>query len=194
MPARLHLTLRAQGVAAAQIESAVRRWIVMALLTGRYSGSPESTFDFDIRQIQSKGFERFANAVIEAELSDAFWKDLLPQYLDTSSTNSPYFHLVLAAQAKMHDHGFLSRDISVRDLILNRSDVHHIYPRNHLKSQGLPRTRYNQIANYVLAQSEINIAIGDKAPSIYFQHLLEQCDGEKNATAVSPSLISSRRI
>ena len=31
----LYLTLRTQGVPAAQIESAVRRWIVMALLTGR---------------------------------------------------------------------------------------------------------------------------------------------------------------
>src|SRR5690606_37036552 len=63
----LYLTLRAQGVPPAQIESAVRRWIVMALLTGRYSGSPESTFDFDIRQIQSKGFEGYADAVIDAE-------------------------------------------------------------------------------------------------------------------------------
>ena len=43
---------------------------------------------------------------------------------------------------------------------MNRSDVHHVYPRNHLKKQGLARGRYNQIANFVLAQSEINIAIG----------------------------------
>jgi hypothetical protein len=175
----LYLALRAEGVPASQIESAVRRWIVMALLTGRYSGSPESTFDFDIRQIQSKGFEGYANAVIEAELSDAFWRELLPQNLDTSSANSPYFRLMLAAQVKMHDHGFLSRDITVRDLMLNRSDVHHVYPRNYLKSQGLPRSRYNQVANYVLAQSEINIAIGDKAPASYFQQLVEQCAGGK---------------
>ena len=56
----------------------------------------------------------------------------------------------------------LSRDITVRDLLLNRSDVHHVYPRNHLKGQGLTRGRYNQIANFVLAQSEINIGIGDR--------------------------------
>jgi hypothetical protein len=167
----------------------------MALLTGGYSGSPESTFDFDIRQVQSKGFDEFANAVIEAELSEAFWKDLLPQYLDTSSTNNPYFRLVLAAQVKMHDHGFLSRDITVRDLILNRSDVHHVYPRNFLKSQGLPRGRYNQIANYVLAQSEINIAIGDKSPVVYFQHLVEQCDSsnwaKRNPRKTNTSSVST---
>ena len=31
----------------------------------------------------------------------------------------------------------------------------------------------------MLAQSEINIAIGDKAPDIYFKQLAEQCAGGK---------------
>jgi hypothetical protein len=35
------------------------------------------------------------------------------------------------------------------------------------------------VANYVLAQSEINIAIGDKAPGVYFKELVEQCTGGK---------------
>jgi hypothetical protein len=64
----------------------------------------------------------------------------------------------------------------VRDLVLNRSDVHHIFPRNYLRKRGLPRSKYNQIANFVLAQSEINIAIGDKAPEVYFAELAEQCE------------------
>ncbi|MEO6192045.1 MAG: hypothetical protein ABIS20_03485 [Thermoanaerobaculia bacterium] len=33
--------------------------------------------------------------------------------------------------------------------------------------------------NFVLAQSEINIAIGDKPPERYFQELAEQCTGGK---------------
>jgi len=42
------------------------------------------------------------------------------------------------------------------------------------------RRWYNQIANYVMAQSEINIAIGDKPPKVYFSQILEQCGrGEK---------------
>jgi hypothetical protein len=43
----------------------------------------------------------------------------------------------------------------------------------------LSRGRYNQIANYALTQSEINIAIGNKAPAVYFQDLLKQCEGGK---------------
>jgi hypothetical protein len=97
--------------------------------------------------------------------------------MDTSAASSPYFLVYQAAQTKLGDLGFLSRDIAVRDLLLNRSDVHHVYPRNYLKKQGLPRARYNQIANFVLAQSEINIGIGDKAPDIYFAELAQQCNG-----------------
>lgn len=175
----LYLTLRSQGKPAADIESAVRRWFVMSALTGRYSGSPESTFDFDIRQMHEQGFDAFGPATFAGELSDAYWDALLPQEMNTSSSISPYFRVFQAAQVKLGDKGFLSRDITVRDLILNKCDVHHLYPRNHLKGQGLNRGRYNQIANYVLAQSEINIAIGDKAPAVYFKELAEQCQGGK---------------
>jgi hypothetical protein len=175
----LYLTLRRQGKAAADIESAVRRWFVMSALTGRYSGSPESTFDFDIRQMHEQAFDAFGPATFAGELSDAYWDALLPQEMNTSSSISPYFRVFQAAQVKLGDHGFLSRDITVRDLILNRCDVHHLYPRNHLKGQGLTRGRYNQIANYALAQSEINIAVGDKAPAVYFKELVDQCQGGK---------------
>jgi hypothetical protein len=149
----------------------------MSLLRGRYSGSPETAFDFDIRQIESRGLAAYTDAVIDAELPASFWTTLMPQEMDTSSASSPYFLVYQAAQVKLGDLGFLSRDITVRDLLLNRSDVHHVYPRNHLKGQGMARGRYNQIANFVLAQSEINIAIGDKAPEVYFAELAAQCNG-----------------
>ena len=97
--------------------------------------------------------------------------------MDTSSASSPYFLVYQAAQVKLGDLGILSRDITVRDLLLNRSDVHHVYPRNHLKGRGLTRGRYNQISNFVLAQSEINISIGDRDPKVYFGELVDQCNG-----------------
>lgn len=172
-----YLQGRAEGMPAADLERLVRRWYVMSVLRGRYSGSPESAFDYDIRQIDTHGLSDYVNTVIDAEISESFWDALLPQDMDTSSSSNPVFIVYQAAQAKLGDLGFLSRDISVRDLLLNRSDVHHIYPRNHLKKQGLTRGRYNQIANFVRAQSEINIAIGDTPPEVYFAELAEQCNG-----------------
>lgn len=173
----LYLRGRSEGVHAAELERLVRRWYVMSVLRARYTGSPETAFDFDIRQIEARGLADYTEAVIAAELPDSFWTGMLPQLMDTSSSNSPYFLAFRAAQVKLGDKGFLSRDITVRDLVMNRSDVHHVYPRNYLKKQGLSRGRYNQIGNFVLAQSEINIAIGDKSPERYFAELMEQCNG-----------------
>jgi hypothetical protein len=173
----LYLRGRAEGIPPADLERTVRRWYAMSVLRGRYSGSPESTFDFDIRQISSKGVLAYVDAVVPNELPDSFWAGMLPQFMDTSSISSPYFLCYQAAQAKLGDKGFLSRDITVTDLLLNRADVHHIYPRQYLKGQNLTKGTYNQIANYVIAQSEINIAIGAKPPAIYFKELAEQCNG-----------------
>lgn len=173
----LYLTLRDKGMPPAEIERYVRRWFVMSMLTGRYSGNPETRFDQDIRQIQTQGITVYADNVIRGELSDAYWEVLLLQSLDTSSAASPYFRLFEAAQVKQNDLGFLSRDITVRELIEVKSDVHHLFPRDYLKKQGVARGQYNQVANYVVAQSEINIAIGNKEPRVYFTQLLEQCQG-----------------
>lgn len=173
----IYLRGRAEKIPAADLERLVRRWYAMSVLRGRYTGSPETAFDFDIRQIEARGLASYADSVIENELPASFWTGMLPQLMDTSSGKSPYFLTYQAAQIKLGDKGFLSRDITVRDLLMNRSDVHHVYPKQHLKTQGLSRGRYNQIANFVLAQSEINIAIGDKPPARYFKELAEQVNG-----------------
>lgn len=46
-----------------------------------------------------------------------------------------------------------------------------------LKKQGLSAVRYNQIANFAMAQSEINIAIGNRDPKLYFAHVRAQVNG-----------------
>ena len=173
----IYLRGRAEGVPAAQLERIVRRWYAMALLRGRYTGSPETAFDSDIRQIEARGLADYSQTIFETELPESFWTGLLPQSMDTSSSISPYFMAYKAAQAKAGDLGFLSRDISVLDLLMNRTDVHHLYPKKYLMGHGLARGRYNQIANFVLAQSEINIAIGARSPDVYFVELAEQCSG-----------------
>jgi hypothetical protein len=175
----IYLRGRSESLPAAVIESLVRRWYVMSILTGRYSGSPETAFDVDIRQIEAQGLSRYTESVIGNELSATFWTGMLPQLMNTSSSTSPYFIAYQAAQAKMGDKGFLSTDITVRDLLLNRGDKHHVFHRGHLKKQGMKRGLYNQIANFVMAQSEINIAIGNNPPEKYFAELLEQCNGGK---------------
>jgi len=173
----VYLFLRSRNLPQAEIESWVRRWFVMSVLTGRYSASPESSFDRDIRNMNEIGFEKYMERVESAELSDAFWNSGLPQQLTTSTSGNPSFKVFLAAQAKLQDKGFLSRDITVHDLLVHKGDVHHIFPKDFLKKNGMKRGQYNQVANYVMTQSEINIAIGNKPPATYFKQIFEQCNG-----------------
>lgn len=177
----LYLKLRLQNkYDQHEIESFVRRWVVLSILTGRYSGSSESSFDFDIKQIADGDFKGFLDNVEQAELSDAFWNAALVQSLNSPVASSPYLNVFWASQVKANDKGFLSKEIKVYDLISHKGDIHHIFPRNYLKKAGMKKRQYNQIANYVYMQSEINIQIGDEAPKDYFQELVAQCNGGKN--------------
>lgn len=182
----VYLKLKELGVNSVAIESYVRRWLVYSILTGRYSGSPESAFDFDIKQISQKPFDEYLKENEEGELSDAFWNASLPQSLDTSVASSPYFHVFLAAQVKANDRGFLSKDVLVGDLISLRGDIHHLFPKDYLKKHGLDRSKYNQIANYVYMQSEINIKVGNKPPKDYFEIIATQMkDNNKQVSGLS---------
>jgi len=173
----VYLNMRRQGVADAEIERQVRRWFVISTLTGRYSASSETNIDLDIRQIASMGIAAYADQIVRSQFSEGFWDITLPQAFETSSISGPAFNVFRAAQVKLGDKDFLSRDISVRELIEYKSDVHHLFPKDLLKKGGLSRGQYNQIANYVVAQSEINIQIGNKAPATYFQEMWQQVQG-----------------
>ena len=173
----VYLFLREQGLPPAEIESLVRRWFVMSILTRRYTGSPESVFDLDIRRLDEIGIAEQLDRIEEASLSDAFWTAGLPQSFDSPVASSPFFKLFLAAQVHGQDKGFLSAAITVADLIAHRGDVHHVFPRAYLKSHGVRQNRYNQVANYVMTQSEINIAIGDLPPAEYMAAMLQQVQG-----------------
>lgn len=171
-----------------KIESWVRRWFVMSILTGRYSSSPETWFDYDIRQIHERPFEDFLRDVESAQLGEGFWDAGLIQSLTTSSINSPIFKVFLAAQARLGDQGFLSKDITVRDMLIHHGDIHHIFPRNFLKKQGLTQSRYNQVANFVYVQQEVNIKIGDRAPTDYISTVYEQCKSKNPVFGVITSI------
>jgi len=173
----LYLKLREQNYNPSLIERFVKRWFVLSLLTGRYSGSPESSFDFDIKNISKKDFADYLKEIEDAQLSDAFWTAELIQRLNTSSSTSPVFNVFLASQCYFNEKGFLSKDITVKNLIEQRGDVHHIFPRDILKKKGLPRGQYNQVGNYVYTQSEINIKIGNKPVEKYLAEVKDQCNG-----------------
>lgn len=172
----LYLQLIDSGYKASEIEQIVPRWFVFTLLTSRYSGQAETRFEQDIRAAGGDNFGVYLQSMEDATLSDVFWTNALVQDLNTSNSNHPAFNTFLAAQVRDGSRGFLSKDITVRSMLEHRGDVHHLFPQNYLKKElGLRRAEYNQLANYVYTQQEVNIAIGDQAPAKYMSKVVAQC-------------------
>jgi len=161
------------------IKSYIQKWFTLSTLTSRYISSPESQMDRDLRGIAAKGFSLFFKENEEAMLSDTFWNVRLVQSLETSSTNSPFFNTFIAAQIFAGDHSLLSTSCRVSDLI-EAGDVHHIFPREYLKQNGIvDKSVYNQVANYTYLDTSVNIAVGKRAPNEYFSEALKQCSTGK---------------
>lgn len=165
-----------------EIKRYVSKWFVMSILTGRYSNSPESKMDTDIRSINEKGVVQCLKEIENAEMSDAFWDYALPQRLDSPNSSSPVLSTYFAAQIVNADKGLFSATSTIRDLF-GSSDVHHIFPKSYLQKTGVLDNRaiYNQVANYTYLDTPVNIAIGDKAPNIYFTEAFESA---KNTNTV----------
>ena len=160
----------------AQIKRYVQKWFVLSTLTSRYIGSPETQMDRDMRNIGEKGFLKFLAEVEASALSDSFWTVTLPQYLETSSINSPAFNTFLAAQINRNCNSLLMKGTKISDLITISGDVHHIFPKAYLKKNGVTaKTKYNQVANYIYLDTQVNKAISDDAPATYFTKVKEQC-------------------
>ncbi len=155
----------------------VRRWFVMSMLTSRHSGSFESTWEQDIRRIGTQGPAAYLKQIEESELSDTFWTVTLPGNLETTSTSSPYFQTFLAAQVASNARGFLSKSITVAAMHQQSGDIHHIVPKDYLQKNGYPdRGDYNQVGNYVLTETSINISISNQPPQAYMHVLSQQID------------------
>ncbi len=176
----LYLMLSQSGeIPKNDVKRYVQKWFVLSTLTGRYVASSESQMDKDMRSISEKKFLTFFREAEDASLSDTFWTIGLVQNLETSSIRNPHFNTYIAAQIFFNDRSLLSNSSKVTDLISVMGDVHHIFPREYLKQNGIEdKSQYNQIANYAYLDTGVNISIGKKAPDEYFTVAMEQCSSE----------------
>ncbi len=171
------ILLQDDAIPNVQIKRYVQKWFVLATLTSRYISSSETVMDRDMRSIGEKGFLNYMDEVEAANLSDTFWNVTLPQNLESSSVNSPAFNTFLAAQINLNCNSLFMNGTKISDLISISGDVHHIFPRAYLKSNGVDsKTKYNQVANYIYLDTQVNKAIGDDAPNVYFPKIIRQCE------------------
>ena len=170
------------GISEDNLRSIIGRWFFMSSLTGRYTASPESTFEFDLARLRECGDqEKFIwtlRDVCESVLTPDFWRITLPNALATSSPRSPSLFAYIASLVVLNARTLFSR-LPVNELIdpaiwAKRAAIerHHLFPKGYLKTLGITNIREtNQIANYALIEWSDNAKISDRAPAEYLPEL-----------------------
>lgn len=173
------------GVDSFSLSTLLARWFFMVLVTGRYTGSPESAMERDLADIRdfttADQFVHWMDKSIATEFTEDFWTITLPNRMDTSSATSP-FQFAYYAALNLLDAKALFSNKKITDLLdpahkAKKSAVerHHLFPKKHLKNLGVTQKRIaNQIANYALVEWDDNIAISGEAPADYFPKYAER--------------------
>jgi hypothetical protein len=176
----LYLKLREDGMGEAETQGYVKRWMVMSMFIGRYSGSAESRIDEDIKQINEKGIEAYLTQMEQAHLGAGFWDFGIINDLESSSVNNNAYNLYLAAQVNNNSVAFLSKSMKISALIEQRGDVHHIFPKKYLMNNGYSQKAYNQVANFVFTEQATNIKVGMLTPKDYLDKVKAQIQAGTN--------------
>jgi len=156
----------------------ISRWFFMAHTTGRYTSSPESQLESDLRVVapakDAEGFRDALDRIIRSNFTSDYWDISLPNRLDTSGAKSPVL-LAYWAALNLLDAEVLLGDIRIRDLLdptvtPHRSlERHHLFPKAWLAGQGITaRHQVNAIANMVFVDWPENAAIGARSPQDYW--------------------------
>ncbi|MCB0734260.1 MAG: DUF262 domain-containing protein [Flavobacteriales bacterium] len=191
----LYLKLRKDGMQETESQHFVKKWLVMSLLIGRYSGSAESMIDEDIKQIQEKGIAAYLQQLELSELGEGFWEFGLVNDLETSSTSNNAYNVYLAAQCNNNTPAFLSKSMKISSLIEQRGDIHHIFPKKYLTQNNFGPKQYNQVANFVYTEQATNIKVGAAAPAEYMARVQEEiASGEINITTIDSVAILKENL
>ncbi|WP_299618832.1 DUF262 domain-containing protein [uncultured Tenacibaculum sp.] len=176
----LYLKLRDEGLSEPEIQGFVKRWLVLSIFIGRYSGSAESRIDEDIKQINAKGIAAYLLQMEQAHLGEGFWDFGLINDLESSSVNNNAYTLYLAAQVNSNAKAFLSKSMTISSLIEQRGDIHHIFPKQYLIDNGYSQKAYNQVANFVYTEQATNIKVGKMPPIEYLGKIETQINESIN--------------
>ncbi len=161
-----------------ELRRVIAQWFFMSSLTARYSGSPESTMDFDLARLRdvqdAAGFVRTLQSACDEEFTGDFWTITLPGKLATSAARSPALFAYYAALVLLDAKVLFSKQ-KVSDLLdpsvsgpRKAVEKHHLYPKAHLAEGGVSSSReINQIGNVTLIEWGANAKISKEAPAKY---------------------------
>ncbi len=178
------------GVEKQKMRQAIAEFFFMAALTGRYTNSPETAFEFDLAQLRGIGtgdtYLARLRQMCATTLTNDFWEITLPTNLATSASRSPSRFAYQASLIMLGARALFS-PLKIADMIdpavkgsKATFEQHHLFPRAYLSRIGVTEQRdINQIANYALVEWPDNLKISDTAPATYAPQLYASLSGEE---------------
>ena len=168
-----------------RLRRVIGQWFFMSAITGRFTGSPETAMEFDLRRFDkietADEFEQILLQVCQSTLTQDYWGITLPTELATAAAVSPSMFAYFAA-LNILDARVLFSQQKVAELMdpatqAPRSSLerHHLFPKAYLKTLEITQIREtNQIANFAMVEWGDNGKIADLAPSEYVPKLSER--------------------
>ena len=165
-----------------ELKSTIAKWFVFGILTRRYTNSPESIIEQELRNFREHdNIIEYLEDIMTSELTNDFWEVTLPERLKSSRSN-PAESTYIASKI-FENNNVLFSEIKLKDYLSplisspkKQVEKHHIFPKNYLKTKkGLKQVDFNQIANMIYIDYHVNIRIGDIPPHKYWKIVLDEC-------------------
>ena len=170
VPLACVLTLLGERWQEQKIYNQLARWFWSGVLGELYGGAVETRMALDLQELMA--WIEGSN-VEPATVRDANFQ---PERLDTlrSRNSAAYKGIHVLVQRNGAQDWFWKstiRDLDETDWEECKLDIHHVFPQDWCKKQGISRDRFNSILNKTPISYKANRMIGGKAPSEYLLQL-----------------------
>ncbi len=178
----MYLLMDRQGISEEEKESLIGRWITMAMLTGHYQNSAESTVLKDYSNAQEEGFASYLKQLEELKLTEEFYNNILPDKFTSTTARTAPFLAYIATQCAKGVHSLYS-EVTIEELYKNKTESYQILPKAYLAKCGYKtRETYGQVANLTYISKEAKDIVKKKSPAEY-KEILEDHIGKDAITA-----------
>jgi hypothetical protein len=152
-------------------------WYVHTFLWGRYAGSTESALNKDLAAIEkTDGAVDRLIAQLHQNRGDL---RLQPDDFAGWSKGARFYPMLYMMTRAWHARDWDSGDELSNHLlgVMNRLELHHIFPKSKLKKHGYSRPEINAIANFTFLTKETNLLVTDRDPEEYLPQFLKKNPG-----------------
>jgi hypothetical protein len=165
---------------------AIIRWFWRTAFARRYSSGVLRYLSEDIRQIKAlkEGTPSSLGSFSCSVTSEFF----LETTFKIGTVNTKTFVLLLASKQPLSFISGTPVDLSERLSNYNKTEFHHLMPRNFLKTTSQDNLNPDALVNFAFLSRAENNAISDAAPSVYRKKLPAHIDDILEAAICPPSL------